>query len=427
MIIYDIFFIVFSIAYLPYLILKGKAHRRFKERFGVLPEAFKRSDASKPIWIHAVSVGEVVAAKAILEEINSRLPAQSVVLSTTTTTGREIAEKNIDDKILKFYFPVDLSLVVKRVIERINPKAVLIMETEIWPNLILALSKKKVPVAIINGRISDKSYRGYKKIRVLFKSILKKLDLFCMQTLQDAERIESLGAPKDKIKVTGNIKFDLRTTMKTSKSGINRSSLGIKAPQILIIAGSTHPPEEEILIETYAHLRDTYPDVRLLIAPRHVERAENIGRLIERKGFKSIFVSRHKEYFESSAKRNPIFILDTIGELATLYSLADIVFMGGSLVKRGGHNIVEPAIFGKAIIFGPYMTNFRGMEKLFLQHGAAIKVKSRDEFHKSLEALLTNRKKRDLLGRNAAGIIEASKGATRNTINELARILSNIH
>ena len=208
MTIYDIFFFVFSIIYLPYLVLKGKAHGDFVQRLGILPDELKKIAPSRPVWIHAVSVGEVIAVRNFVEEFSRKYPDRKIILSTTTRTGNEIAKKSLNPDIPKFYFPLDFSFVIKKVLGEINPSCVCIMETELWPNLILELSKRKIPVVLINGRISDKSFGGYRKIKFLFNKILKKVNLFCMQTKRDAERIKGLGAPGKNVVVTGNMKFD---------------------------------------------------------------------------------------------------------------------------------------------------------------------------------------------------------------------------
>ncbi|MEE9500399.1 MAG: 3-deoxy-D-manno-octulosonic acid transferase, partial [Candidatus Omnitrophota bacterium] len=368
MTIYDVFFFVFSLAYLPYLVIKGKAHSDFRERFGKLPRSFEGIGALRPIWVHAVSVGEVLAVKNFVEKLHAKLPERKIVLSTTTKTGADLARRVLNENILKFYFPLDFSFVARRVANFINPSLLVVMETEIWPNLILELSRRKIPIVLINGRISDRSFKGYKKIKFFFKDILKRVSLFLMRSEKDARYIKTLGAPGENVRVTGNMKFDIEKT----SDGIARtkSDLGIGESEELLIAGSTHGGEEEIVLDVYSHLAKEFQNLRLLIAPRHIDRAKTIKKMVERMGLKNILV------------------LDTFGELSRIYGLATIVFMGGSLVKRGGHNIVEPAVFGKPIVFGPYMFNFRDMARSFLENKAAIKVKNRKELLETLEMLL---------------------------------------
>lgn len=403
MTIYDVFFFVFSLAYLPYLVIKGKAHSDFRERFGKLPRSFEGIGALRPIWVHAVSVGEVLAVKNFVEKLHTKFPERKIVLSTTTKTGADLARRVLNENILKFYFPLDFSFVARRVANFINPSLLVVMETEIWPNLILELSRRKIPIVLINGRISDRSFKGYKKIKFFFKDILKRVSLFLMRSEKDARYIKTLGAPGENVRVTGNMKFDIEKT----RGGITRtkSDLGISESEELLIAGSTHGGEEEIVLDVYSHLAEEFQNLRLLIAPRHIDRAKTIKKMVERMGLKNILV------------------LDTFGELSRIYGLATIVFMGGSLVKRGGHNIVEPAVFGKPIVFGPYMFNFRDMARSFLENKAAIKVKNSKELLGTLEMLLKDGNRRTILGRNAKELIDRSKGATERNIGELERLI----
>jgi 3-deoxy-D-manno-octulosonic-acid transferase len=405
MTIYDVFFFVFSLVYLPYLVLKGRAHRDFGQRFGILPEVLRKIGPSRPIWVHAVSVGEVLGIKNFVERLHAKFPERKIVLSTTTKTGNDIAGKVLGEKVLKFYFPLDFSFIVKRVIGLINPRLLIIMETELWPNLIMELSRRKIPVALINGRISDRSFKGYKKIRFFFRNILKMISFFLMRSERDAENIRALGAGRENVRITGNMKFDIIEESKHDSTGAVKTVLGDFGGGKLIIAGSTHSPEEEIITDIYARLAEEFQDLKLLIAPRHIDRAGAIKKMVEEKGVKGVVV------------------LDTIGELSRLYELATIVFMGGSLLKRGGHNIVEPAIFGKPIVFGPHMFNFRDMAKSFLENKAAVEVKNEKELLETLRALLKDENRRVTLGRNAKGLIDASSGATERNIKELEKLI----
>lgn len=406
MIIYDIFFAVFALAYLPYLVIKGKAHRDFCQRLGILSDIFKEIAPLGPVWIHAVSVGEVLAAKNFIKGFAAKYPERRIVLSTTTTTGNAIARKVLDKNIVKFYFPLDFSFVTRRVVRLINPSAVAIMETEIWPNLILELSRRGIPLAIINGRLSERSFKGYRRVRFFFGKVLRKINLFCMQTTADAERIKALGGPAENVKVTGNMKFDVENP--GDLAGRREAACevaGVREGQLLI-AGSTHSGEEEIILDVYGRLTKEFPDLRLLIAPRHIDRAGAVKKLVEKMGFKKVRV------------------LDTLGELTRLYEHATVVFMGGSLVKRGGHNIVEPAAFARAIVFGPHMFNFRSMAKTFLEHDAALRVADKEELLNTLRGLFRDKEKRVSLGGNAKKLLEKAKGATERNIREVAGLIS---
>ncbi|OGW75267.1 MAG: hypothetical protein A2Z72_00880 [Omnitrophica bacterium RBG_13_46_9] len=421
MVLYDIFFILFSIIYLPYLILKGKAHRDFSQRFGKLPQAFKEASLSRPVWVHAVSVGEVLAAKNFVEKLTATPEGVKVVLSTTTKTGNAVAQNVLGKDILKFYFPLDLSFAVRRAVDLINPRLMVIMETEIWPNLILELSGRKIPIVLLNGRISNKSFEGYRRIKFLFGDIFKRIDMFSMQTDKDAERIKALGAPEKNVIITGSMKFDIDLRENVTRS---KSELGIDESSLLIIAGSTHPGEEEVILGVYGKLAKEFQDLRLLIAPRHIDRVGSIKNLIEQKGFKAVALSE----FIKRGRKNPVLgdtvlILDTLGELRHLYRLATIVFMGGSLVRRGGHNLAEPAVFAKPILFGPHMFNFRDMARSFLEDNAAIEVKNSKELFNTLKILVKEGDKRAVLGSNAKKLIEKNKGATDRNICEVKKFI----
>ena len=420
MIIYDLFFLVFSLIYMPYLIIKGKAHKDFLQRFGMLPDSIKSS--KNPIWVHAVSVGEVLAAKDFIKKMKNTFPDKEIILSTTTKTGNEIAEKVLSD-VPRFYFPLDFSFVVKNVIKEINPAILIIMETEIWPNLIIAMSKEKKPVAIINGRISDKSFKGYLRIKFLFSKILDRVSLFCMRAEDDASRIKNLGAEVKKVKVTGNMKFDVDFITSCIDTEKTRQEFGIVKSEKLIIAGSTHPGEESTLFDIYNKLSAKTANLRIMIAPRHIDRCDSVRKEALQKGLKVVMASELRIAPDKGKHSGAVIILDTLGELSGLYSIADIVFLGGSLIKKGGHNMVEPAIFGKPMVFGQYVSNFRDMAKSFLENNGAIKVSSEEELLNTLEDLLLNKEKRESLGINAKQLIEKSRGAVERNVNEIASLL----
>ena len=400
---------------------------------------FRRNEKKHIIWIHAVSVGEVIASKALIEHLLRK--DVRIALSVTTKTGFETAKKSFNDSVYLFYFPLDFHAVTDKVAEFINPSVFLLMETEIWPNLIMSLAAKKVPIILVNGRISDKSVNGYRLIRPALKKILSNITLFLMQSDVDAERIKSLGAPAEKIRTTGSIKFDAVQGLRIGDKGFpafggipfqresfSKESLGIKENEDLIICGSTHDGEEEILLEIYEGLLKKLPDLHILIAPRHIDRVENIEKLCTEFGFDSLRLSKITSSCNPyslilNPSNKPILILDTIGQLAQLYSLATIVFMGGSMVKKGGHNIVEPAKFSKPIIFGPYMNNFRAMSRMFLNADAALVVRDKDELKNKIAYVMENSDYREKIGKKAHSIIEKNRGALNKVVNEIEEFL----
>lgn len=421
-IIYDIIFAILHLFYLPFFIFRRKFHKGFLCRLGFLPkDLVAKLAGNKHIWIHAVSVGEVLVASKLIDVLKKHWPEERIVISTVTPTGNKIAQSLASDKISVMYFPLDFSFIVKRIINQIRPTVFITAENEIWPNIISYLHAKNVPIIVINGRISKRSFLGYKKIRFLLKSTLKKVALFCMQTVEDGERIIYLGAPKEKVKVAGNLKFD----EKFPEYSYEPSCLGLKDEDALFIAGSTHYNEEEIILRVYRDAIKIHPRLKLMIAPRHPERSDYIAGLISSNNFKVIKFSSIKNHkINLSAYANYVFLVDTIGDLKSLYNLATIVFVGGSLVNKGGHNIIEPAYFSKPIVFGEYMSNFQDMADLFLRKDSAIQVKNEQELSTTIRMLLGNKIKRQQLGLNARIIVDENKGVTERTIDLIKEITS---
>ena len=420
-IIYDIIFILLYVIYLPIFLIKGKMHKGFLSRLGFLPkDLLSKLKDNNFIWIHAVSVGEAQVVSKLIDVLRKQIPNRRLLISTVTSTGNKIARSIAKDNDLVIYFPLDLSFIVRRFINIINPLVFITTETEIWPNIIRHLYKRKVPIILINGRISKRSFKGYRKIKLFLKGILNRINLFCMQTVEDAEKIIYLGAPKEKVKVIGNLKFEETLSVNSYQP----ANLGLKKNESLLIAGSTHANEEENIIKIYKKILRDYPRLKLMIAPRHPERTGKIADLINANNFKVIkFSSIKNESINLSAYSNYIFLVDTIGDLRALYNLATIVFIGGSLVKKGGHNIIEPAYFSKPIIFGPDMSNFQDMADSFLRKEAAIQVANAKDLQKTIRVLLGNNTKIQALGNNAKAVVDENKGAAQRTVNLLKEYL----
>ena len=409
--IYDLIFLFISIIYLPIYLFKGKFHKGFLARLGALPAGLK---LDRPIWIHAVSVGEAIAVKGLIEELRKSYPDKKFVISTVTPTGNKIAQGFAKKEDFVTYLPLDLSFIVKGVISKINPSIFIIAETEIWPNLIYCLFKNGIPVITINGRISDSSFRGYSMIKLLIRPILKKVSLFCVQSDRDKQRLKFLGVNQSNLKVTGNMKFDAVNYKNKEPADYAefKKKLGLVDNERLFVAGSTHPGEEEIILKCYKELLLDYQDLKLLIAPRHPERSDEVKQLVSKLGYRAVFVSGlPAECAGHSAKH--VFILDTVGELADFYAISDIVFIGGSLVKKGGHNVLEPAFFAKPILFGRHMFNFRDIADLFLNSKAAIMVCDESDLRRRIVELLNNRQEALRMGESARGLISLNQGATK--------------
>lgn len=413
---YNIIFLIFTLIQLPVYLLKNKFHKGFMARFGVFPKGVK---FDRPIWVHAVSVGEALSVRRFLEELRMRFPGRQLVISTVTAAGNKIVRGFAKSEDFVTYLPLDFSFIVKRVVKRINPGMVIIAETEIWPNFIFCLKKNKIPVVVINARISDKSYRGYFCLKPWMKHIFNKVDVFCAQTGTDAKRLMRLGVYPDKIKVTGNIKFD-SIIYEVSEEIRNEcmGKLGLTAQDKFFVAGSTHPGEEKIILKVYLKLLTMFPGLQLLIAPRHIDRANRIMRLVRKLGFEPVLVSSiiDKENIFLK-KEKTVFILDTVGQLVNYYAVAYIVFVGGSLIKKGGHNILEPAALGKPVITGQYMFNFRDIAAMFEREAAFIMVHNQVELAHAFKDLLQNPSKVGSLSKNALALVKGNRGATKRDID----------
>jgi 3-deoxy-D-manno-octulosonic-acid transferase len=426
---YDLFFLIFSICYLPVFLFRKKMHPGFSMRLGILPKDLK---FDRPIWIHAVSVGEAISVKHLIEDLRQALPNKKFVISTVTATGNKIANGIVEKKDFVTYLPLDFSFIVKRAITRINPSVFVITETEIWPNLIRCLHKKKIPIVLVNGRISDASYRGYSIIKLFLAPVLNKIDAFCVQSEHDRQRLLRLGARDDKIKVTGNMKFDIkiRDYDELRKDYTDyRQRLGLEAKDRLLIAASTHRGEEEIALKVFNELCREYPNLKMLIAPRHPERIDEVEKSILDSGFRAVRISKLADKVGTTPvqlhekDKKIIFILDTVGQLMYFYVLSDIVFVGGSLVKKGGHNIIEPASLSKPVIFGPHMFNFSEITSLFLKEKSGIMVNDESELKTCLKDFLGKDAKISEFGRSAKDIILKNKGATERNKQAIIDLL----
>ena len=419
-IIYDLIFLAAAIIYLPAYLFRKKFHRGFLLRLGFLPASLA---LDKPIWVHAVSVGEVMEVRHLIDELRKAYPDKKLVISTVTATGNKIARDIAGEGNLVTYLPLDLSFIVRSVINRIKPSLFVIAETELWPNLIYYLYRKNIPVVTVNGRVSDASFRGYSSIKILLKPILNKINLFCVQTERDAERLRHLGVYGDKIHITGNMKFDIRGyPHKIQEAADYRLRLALASQDKLFVAGSTHIGEEEIILNVYRGLSREFPHLRLLIAPRHPERAAPVFNLIKKFGFETERISLLNERTREQESKRTVYLLDTVGELASFYSIADIVFVGGSLVKKGGHNILEPASFAKPVLFGPHMFNFSDIADLFLSNKAAIEVHDQADLKMNIAELLRNPSKAIERGKRGQQLILQNQGATTRNLEYIKAV-----
>ena len=397
-----------------------------KDRFGISvpgnpPDKFGRAGRSyRIIWIHAVSVGEVIASKPLISLINKQLPDYEVVLSTVTKTGREMADKLPDSLLYKFYFPFDFPFTIKKVLKRIKPSVIILAETELWPNLLRYAQHFNIPVILNNGKISPVSFSRYKKIRPFFKHILHKISIFCMQTEEDKEKLIQLEVNPDRIIVTGNTKFDLfDTDLDKQKPLENWTTTGFSP---IIVAGSTHPGEEKLLLESFKKINKKFPNALLILAPRHPERIPEVGNLIKENGYSFVKRSETNSYM----LKEKIILVDTIGELSKIYSVADVVFVGGSLVPIGGHNLLEPAFLAKPIILGQYTFKQKDMVDIFQKAEAVIQVDNKEQLNKKLIELLSSPEKRKKLGEKARNVVLSHPGATKRSFEVIAKLLQEV-
>jgi 3-deoxy-D-manno-octulosonic-acid transferase len=395
---YNVALIVVSPALLLWgiwrIVIRGKSRKGFLERWGRLPKGLAEvgRGGDPVVWIHAVSVGEVGAAEPVIHELSLREPHAAVVLSTTTPTGREIAERRKLEVSGPFFFPFDLLPVVEKVLDQVNPAMIVLVEGELWPNLLAAAKRRHVGTCVINARFSDRAFQQSLFVRPFHLWILRNVDVVCAQSERDAERYISLGAPPERVRVTGNTKFDERfPEVSEAEAAYMRTEFGFAPEAPVLVAGSTHHGEEEMVLDAYAHLRADHPGTELVIAPRHPERGDQVHELVERFGFQ---VYRRSHALAGQPQPEPtgpqarVVVLDTIGELARVYALASVVFVGGSLVKVGGHNILQPLAQGKPVLVGPHTTNFRDVLEIAQQAEAVEIVRSAEGLRRAAEALL---------------------------------------
>src|SRR4051812_3741044 len=413
----------------PYLAWQAVRYRKYigslGQRLGYLPITFNL-DGEESIWIHAVSVGEVLTARAILPQLRERYPRLRIYLSTTTMTGQKIARNSLQFVDGVFYFPFDLGFIVNRTLRLVKPRMFVMMETEIWPNLLRACTRTGVRTVLVNGRISSRSYPRYRLARPFFRRVLADVDRFCMQSDESARRIIDMGADPARVVVTGSLKFDSLEVPGPSTAadrGPNRvlRYFRISPDRPVLIAASTLKGEEEPVFEAFQRIRARLPQTLLIIAPRKPERFDEVEQLARRGGWN--VARRSTELTVDAELRHDVVVLDSIGELAQVFQVATAVFVGGSLVDQGGHNILEPAVFGKAIVFGPYMQNFAEIARAFVEHDAAIQIRSGRELEAALLGLLTDPVRRAGLGAAARALVGANRGPRGKTMTAIARLL----
>jgi 3-deoxy-D-manno-octulosonic-acid transferase len=427
-VIYSLAMLLVFLAASPYFLYQAIRHGKYAgslpERLGLLPVSLNL-DREPSIWIQAVSVGEALTARAIAADLKARYPHLRLFVSTTTMTGQQVARQNFPMADGVFYFPIDLGPIARRVLGIVRPQLFVMMETELWPNMLRECRARGVKTVVINGRISTRSFPRYRLIRPLFRRVLTLVDRFCVQGEQTAGRLADLGAPPERITITGSLKFDaLQAPGRAPAAGRGAERVlrffAVAEGRAIIVAGSTMPGEHEIVLRAFERIRTLARNPLLVLAPRRPEHFADADALARHLGFRTV---RRSELAIDEEVKADVVILDTIGELARIYQAATAVFVGGSLVPIGGHNILEPAVYGKPVVFGPHMQNFAEIAETFLAGGAAIQVQSGRELEDALIRLLSDPAERSRLGEAARGIVEANRGARERSLAAIADLL----
>jgi len=430
---YSLITAVGMVLLLPYFFLKsvgnnsspagGKYFHNLRERLGHLPPEFPRNTGAQgAIWIHAVSVGEALAGLPLARRLRERFPGHPLYVSTTTLTGQKLVRERMDFADGFLYFPLDWVGPIRRVLAAVRPAVVVVLETEIWPNFLRECRRAGVPVVFVNGRISERSYSRYRLLDGFLTRVLRDATWFLVQTPEDALRLGALGAPEERVTVGGNLKYDLAPPAATPLAAWLEEQVTRQERRPLVVAGSVAADEEEAVLAGFDYVQRHWRHALLVLAPRKPARFEAAARIAAQDGWTVVRRSRVKldqpldEYAD-------LLLLDSVGELAGLYRLADVVFVGGSLVPVGGHNILEPAWFSKPPVFGPWMNNFREMAGQFLSAGAAVQVGTGEALGHAWMKLLENAELRERMGAAARALVERNRGATERAMERLAPLV----
>jgi 3-deoxy-D-manno-octulosonic-acid transferase len=392
------------------------------ERLGRVPERLRSETDERPvIWVHAVSVGEVLAVSRLLDELDRALPSHRVLLSTTTRTGQDLARQRIGgDRV--FYAPLDLPWATEAYLDSLRPKLLVLAETEFWPNLLSGCFRRGIPVVVVNARISDRSWPRYRALRVLWRRFTSRLSAVLAQSELDAERLRMLGCPQERLSVAGNLKFDIRSVQEAEATRLLRT---LAPDAAIVVAGSTLEGEESAVIAAHRSVLPQYPSLITVLAPRHPERFDYVAALLDASGVSWVRRSLWKRN-EAPGPLGPgqVVLLDTIGELASVYSLASVAFVGGSLVQAGGHNPLEPAQFGVPIVMGPHYANFRAITEDLRSHDA-LRIAQKENLWPVLDELLGDREAAQAIGRRAREVFEQQAGATARCVEAIRTLVEN--
>jgi 3-deoxy-D-manno-octulosonic-acid transferase len=416
-ILYNILLIPALILAAPLLLVKPKYRGRAAARLGV---GLKKAGGGRPrIWLHALSVGEVSSARSLVKALRAAYPGGTIILSTTTRAGSEFARRQLTPEVDLFVpFPLDLAPSVSRFLRRLAPDLFILVETDFWPNFLAALRQRGIPALLVNGRVSRLSFVRYRRLRWLFRSLFDSFTGLSMQTAADAEQMTALGVAAEKVWPLGNLKYDAALPAGAGEGARSRSEYGLPAGVPLWVAGSTHPGEEEIVLRVHRRLMDFFPDLHLILAPRQVERGKEILVLAANRGLAA------RTRSSGAAGPEQVLVLDTIGELAAVYALGDFAFVGGSLVAAGGHNPLEPAAFGRPVLYGPHMEDFAEIAQGLASGGGARMVRDGEDLLAAARAWLLDPGEREGSGRKALALVAQHQGATARHLELITTLLA---
>lgn len=424
---YSILVVIAAVVASPWFVYQALRYKKYVgslgQRMGYLPVSFNM-DGDASIWVHAVSVGEVLTARPLISELKRRYPHLRMFLSTTTMAGQQLARRSVRDVDAVFYFPFDFGFVIRRTLDLVRPELFIMMETEIWPNLLRECRARGIKTAVVNGRLSARSFPRYRLVRPMMRRVLEHIDRFLVQSEESARRFIDLGADPARVVVTGSLKFDSLEVPSTALQARARERVlryfRVPASRPVIVAGSTMKGEEAAVLHAFRRVRTASPNALLILAPRNPERFAEAEQLARAEGWK---VAKRSDLAVDAEPRVDIVVLDSIGELATVYQLGTVVFVGGSLVPTGGHNILEPAVFGKPIVFGPHMQNFLEIADAFVTNGAGVQLHTEEELDEAFVSLMGDPVRRARLGAAARALVEANRGANEKSLAVLTQLL----
>ena len=428
--IYDILFTIFLLLSAPSYFLKmwkrGNWRRGFRQRFGQYDTKIKQAVTNRHVlWIHAVSVGEVNVCTQLIRALEPRVPNIKIVVSTTTSTGMGELHKKLPSHIEKIYYPIDRRKYVQHALKTLHPEAVVLVEAEIWPNFLWKLHDRGIPCFLVNARLSERSYRGYRRFAFLFKPIFASLAGVGVANETDAARVRDLGCRTEAISVVGNLKFDAVSISERPLFDVQvlLRQLGVAAGARVLIGGSTHAGEEALLAEVFLRLRQQFPDLFLIVVPRHFERGKEVGKELAARGLRFVYRTELGADTQFEPGQLDCLLVNTTGELRYFYECAAVIFVGKSLTANGGQNPIEPGAIGKAMVFGPNMQNFEAIAGAFVKAGGAIQVRDAAELEKALSRLLADESLRQELGHCALKVVRESQGALERSVEMIVRHL----